>query len=280
MRELVFSREIAYIPEVFREDGELRVQIAAGTDSNHDLRRFTFPISETHLEVLRADLTRHLLLWSAILPLCTAAGSQGPLDESAAVSLLGTILFGSPDDVESLFRDIHWNMGPLLAQGADIELLKRGELFVALGSETVRSEWYRFEVYPADPTRARRIVRFSPLDVALLKYTGRYLYSGKMPTRQPDAVDPELLPEVMQVIASAEQACAGMRLSPDSREGMRFLRQKRKQELRERQRSEWQQIKQNVEREVRRAHPELVDDAVHTVSFLMCSEAADRARAF
>ncbi|MFD6069832.1 DUF6357 family protein [Amycolatopsis lurida] len=42
-----------------------------------------------------------MLLWSAILPLCEAAGIRGPLDESAAVALLDPILLGEPDDGSS-----------------------------------------------------------------------------------------------------------------------------------------------------------------------------------
>ncbi|NEE08417.1 CchlT, partial [Streptomyces sp. SID7499] len=41
---------------------------------------------------------------------------------------------------------------------------------------------------------------------------------------------------------------------------------------------DWQRMTTTVDAAVRRAHPGLVDDAVRTVSFLMCSEAADRSR--
>ncbi|MEU4445660.1 DUF6357 family protein [Actinosynnema sp. NPDC050801] len=262
--EVLFTRQNGWIPRVIRTDGELKLQLGAGADANRDPRTFHVPISDAHLEVIRDDLTRHLLLWSAILPLCTAAGIRGPLDEHAAVALLDPILFGTPDDVESLFRDIPWDKRRLIAQGADIELLERGRMFAALRSTTARSDWRRVQTYDADRDRARRGVRLAPLDAALLKYTGRYLHGGRIPTREPDAVDPDLLPEVMRVIATAEQACAGMRISPDRR-GLK-------------NNGEWHLMEQKVDHAVRHAHPNLVDDAVRTVSFLMCSEAAARTR--
>ncbi|MER7165794.1 DUF6357 family protein [Micromonospora sp. NPDC000207] len=43
-------------------------------------------------------------------------------------------------------------------------------------------------------------------------------------------------------------------------------------------RRDWDRMAATVEAAVRRAYPGLVDDAVRTVSFLMCSEAADRSR--
>ena len=69
------------------------------------------------------------------------------------------------------------------------------------------------------------------------------------------------------MIATAEQACAGMRIGRDPRRGKRATDKR-----------DWDRMAATVEAAVRRAHPELVDDAVRTVSFLMCSEAADRSR--
>ncbi|SCF18881.1 DUF6357 family protein [Micromonospora chokoriensis] len=68
---------------MIREAGELKLKLAAGADANHEPREFTVPISEAHLAVIREDLPRHLLLWSAVLPLCEAAGTEGRLDETA-----------------------------------------------------------------------------------------------------------------------------------------------------------------------------------------------------
>ncbi|MEV0650699.1 DUF6357 family protein [Phytomonospora sp. NPDC050363] len=268
MIEAVFSRENGWIPGVVNEDGELRIRLGAGADALHDPRTFDFPIEERHLEVIREDLTRHLLLWSAILPLCQAAGIRGPLDEGAAVALLDPILLGTPVEVDAYFRSIPWDKRRLIAQHADLRLLERGEVVAAMRWATVTSDWELVKKYDANRSRARRGVRLKPLDEALLKYTGRYLHGGKRPSREPKAVPARLLPEVMRVIATAEQACAGMSLSPSWGEG----------EYSQEKKAEWQRIEQEVDRAVRRAHPELAADAVRTVSFLMCSEAADRAR--
>lgn len=101
----------------------------------------------------------------------------------------------------------------------------------------------------------------------MLKYTGQYLHGATVAKRMPDAVDPALLPRVMRVIATAEQACAGMWIGRDPRRGKRATDKR-----------DWNRMETTVQAALRRAHPELVDDAVRTVSVLMCSEAADRSR--
>ncbi|WP_394359680.1 DUF6357 family protein [Amycolatopsis sp. SB7-3] len=155
MTEVLFARENGWIPRVIRENGELVLELGAGADANHDPRRFTLPISEAHFAVIRGDLVRHLLLWSAILPLCTAAGIRRPLDERAAVALLDPIRLGAPAEVELFFQDIRWDVRRLVAQGADVELLGRGRLFAALGSATERSDWSLVQRYDANRGRAR-----------------------------------------------------------------------------------------------------------------------------
>ncbi|MFF4263360.1 DUF6357 family protein [Streptomyces virginiae] len=267
MRDIVFTRTSGWIPKVIREDGELKLMLGAGADANHEPRTFTFSISEAHLAVIREDLARHLLLWSAVLPLCDAAGTRGGLDENAAVALLDPILLAAPADVDALFRRIRWDRSRLIAHGADIGLLERGQISAAMRTATETSNGKRAQEYRADRRRAERGTVLGPLDAALLRYTGRYLHGATVPRRMPDAVDPALLPEVMRVIATAEQACAGMRIGRDPRRG------KRATDKRDRDRME-----ATVEAAVRHAHPDLVDDAVRTVSLLMCSEAADRSR--
>nr|WP_260462092.1 DUF6357 family protein [Streptomyces lateritius] len=79
MSDIVFTRTSGWIPNVIREDGELKLTLGSGADANHEPRTFTFSISEAHLAVIREDLARHLLLWSAVLPLCDAAGTRGRL---------------------------------------------------------------------------------------------------------------------------------------------------------------------------------------------------------
>lgn len=267
MRDVVFTRRSGWIPNVVREDGELKLMLAAGADANHEPRTFTFPIGAAHLAVIREDLARHLLLWSALLPLCDAAGTRGRLDEDAAVALLDPVLLTSPADVDTLFRRIPWDRSRLVAHGADIELLERGQVCEAMRAATEGSNEKRAQEYHADRRRAERGAVLGPLDAAILRYTGQYLHGATIPRRIPDAVDPALLPQVMRVIATAEQACAGMRVGLDPRRGHRATDKR-----------DWDRMAATVDAAVRRAYPELADDAVRTVSFLMCSEAADRSR--
>ncbi|MEU1471675.1 DUF6357 family protein [Streptomyces sp. NPDC005761] len=267
MKDIVFTRESGWIPNVIREDGELRLMLGAGADANHAPRTFAFPISEAHLAVIREDLARHLLLWSAVLPLCDAAGTQGRLDESAAVALLDPILLSAPVDVDAFFRRIRWDRSRLIAHGADIGLLERGQVCEAMRAASETSDGKRAQEYQAERRRAERGAVLGPLDAAILKYTGQYLHGATIPRRMPDAVEPALLPEVMRVIATAEHACTGMRISRDPRRGKRATDKR-----------DWDRMATTVDAAVRRAHPELAEDALRTVSFLVCSEAADRSR--
>lgn len=267
MRDIVFTRASGWIPNVIREDGELKLMLGAGADANHAPRTFTFPIGEAHLAVIREDLARHLLLWSAVIPLCDAAGTRGGLDEDAAVALLDPILLSAPADVDAFFRHIRWDRGQLIAHGADIDLLERGQVCAAMRAATETSNRKRAQEYDANRRRAERGTVLGPLDAALLRYTGQYVHGATVPRRMPDAVDPALLTEAMRVIATAEQACAGMRIGRDPRRGKRATDKR-----------DWERMAATVDAAVRRAHPGLVDDAMRTVSFLMCSEAADRSR--
>lgn len=267
MRDVVFTRRGGWIPKVIREDGELKLMLGAGADANHEPRTFTFPIGDAHRAVIQEDLARHLLLWSAVLPLCDAAGTRGELDENAAVALLDPVLLSAPEDVDALFRRIPWDRSRLIAHGADIGLLERGQVCAALRAATETSDAKRAQEYHAHRRRAERGTVLGPLDAAILRYTGQYLHGATIPRRTPDAVAPALLPEVMRVVATAEQACAGMRISRDPRRGKRATDKR-----------DWDRMRTTVEAAVRRAHAGLADDAVRTVSFLMCSEAADRSR--
>lgn len=267
MRDIVFTRRSGWIPNVIREEGELKLALGAGADANHDPRTFAFPLGEEHLAVIREDLGRHLLLWSAVLPLCDAAGTRGPLDENAAVALLDPVLLSAPADVDALFRRIRWDRGRLVAHGADIGLLERGQVCAAMRTATETSDGTRAQKYHADRRRAERGTVLGPLDAAILMYTGQYVHGATVPRRKPDAVDPALLPQVMGVVALAEQACAGLRIGRDPRRGKRATDKR-----------DWERMETTVDAAVRRAHPELVDDAVRTVSSLICSEAADRSR--
>ncbi|MEU6312646.1 DUF6357 family protein [Streptomyces sp. NPDC047014] len=267
MRDIVFTRGSGWIPVVIRENDGLRLMLGAGADANHEPRTFTFPVEEAHLAVIREDLARHLLLWSAVLPLCEAAGTRGPLDEDAAVALLDPVLLSPPADVDALFRRIRWDRNRLVAHGADLALLGRGQVCAAMRSATGTPNEKRAQEHHADRRRAERGVVLGPLDAAILRYTGQYAHGATIPRRLPDAVDAALLPRVMRVITTAEQACAGMRIGLDPRRGNRAT-----------DKQEWERVAATVSAAVRRAHPALADDAVRTVSSLMCAETAARSR--
>jgi len=147
--EVVFARGDAWWPRVIRRDGRLQLEIAGGADALHQPRTFRLPLTEEHAAVIRDDLARHLLLWSALLPLCDAAGVRGPLKERAATSLLDRVLLREPSEVEAMFREIRWDRGQLVAQGADIALLEKGRLFDALRSARVEPDWARMRDYLA-----------------------------------------------------------------------------------------------------------------------------------
>lgn len=177
------------------------------------------------------------------------------------------LLLAVPADVDAFFQRIRWDRSRFIARGADIGLLERGQVCAAVRAAAETPNGKRVQEYEADHRRAGRNVVLAPLGAAILRYTGRYLHGATVPGRMPDAVDPALLPEVMRVIATAEQACAGMRIGRDPRRGDRAT-----------DRRDWDRTETAVEAAVRRAHPELVDDAMRAVSFLMCCEAADRSR--
>lgn len=263
MYEVVFSRMTGWLPNVVRGDDGLRLELGAGADPLHQPRTFSFPITEAHLRVIQDDLARHLLLWVAVLPLCDAAGSRGALDEEAGVALLDPILLAPADEVDDFFRTIPARTDMLVAHGADVPLLERGQLVDSLHSATEESDIQRMRAYAANRRRGRRGVRLAPPDEAVLTYVGHYVHSSTRPGRNPDDVDPELLPQVLAVVATAEDARGTTRLRGD-KGGERAVERKHV----------WKRLEKDVARAVRRAHPHLVDDAVRSVTFLMCSEAA------
>ncbi len=270
-KEVVYTRKLGWMPYVIRQNDALYLEFGAGADANHEPRTFHVPITEAHLEVIRSDFKRHLLLQTAIVPLADAAGTSGPIDESAAVALLDPILLGSEQEVEALFKDIEWHDGNLIAHHANPALLKQGQIFAAMESITLESDPKLAQEHLANRRRAERGVYLSILDIAVLKYTNQYLYGGGLASRNPDAVDPELLTQVLEVIATAEQACAGMELPTDYGQDYEHNHQRDKEE--------WNKIKNTAEGAVKNAYPDLALDTINTVSFLICSEAASRAKA-
>lgn len=263
--QLVFSRRNGWLPSVLRVDGHLRLKVVGGADALHDPREFSFPIQQSHLEVIRNDLGRHLLLLGKLLPLCYAAGIRGAIDEAAAVALLDPILLGTPDKVDALCAHERSVESQLVAHGADISLIERGEVFAASRSVTDATDWQRVREYDAGRQRAERGIILAPLDTAILQYTGQLIHGATIPRRLPDAVEAAPLTDVLDVIATAERACADLLIGCDPRRG----RDSTDEEA-------WKEVERAVRDAVDGARPRLAEDTLRSVAFLMCSEVARR----
>ena len=147
MEEFVFARENGWLPTVGREDGQLLMTLIGGTGPLHDPRSFTFPIEEVHLTVIRSSLARHLLLYSALLPLADDAGTQGPLDGEAAAGLLDRILLADAAGVDRDLLKTRWDRRTLVAHGANLKLMQRGKVLESLRHATATSDWGRVTKY-------------------------------------------------------------------------------------------------------------------------------------
>ncbi len=267
MDGVVYSRKAGGLPFVIEKDGALFLEFGAGSGPNREPRTFTLPITERHLAILRTDLTRHILLATVLYPLGDAAGTNRPLDEAKALKLVDSILFDSEMDVESLLHTVKWYEDTLIAHHANPTQLALGKVFAASKNLTAASDVTLAREYNA----SRRHLFIAPLDEAILRYTNQYLQGGGLPSRNPKAVSSENLPRVLEVIAAAEQACKGMELPADY--GTDYQR------FHERDKKEWHMIKDTVEEALHSVYPDLVSGTLNSVSFLMCNEAASRAKA-
>lgn len=267
--ELVFSRENGWIPQVIRIDGSLYLAFGAGADANHDPRPFKFPITDAHLEVIKNDLTRHFLLWSAILPLCDDAGTDRQLNDEAAIALLDPILFGTETEVEAFLKEIAWQKETLIAHHADTKLLLDGKLFDALKTVTQQADWSIVDEFRANRDRERRGIVLSELDTAVLKYTGQYIHRSGLAFRKPEAVDATLLPQVLDIIATADRAASGVEFSRETKDPEFYLIRKK----------EWKDLSTKITTALETAYPSLAEDVLASVSYLICSEAFKRSKA-
>ena len=267
MREVVFSSENGWLPKVVRGDAGLRLAIIGGAGPLHDPREFDIALTTEQADAIRDDLPRFLILYSTLMPLCDAAGIAGTIDEDAAVALLNPILLGTPDEAIVALSGVHWRKDLLVAHGADIALLERGDVLAAMERGTAAANHERAQEYRANKGRQRRGVRLSELDTAVLKYTGQYLTGANIPVRKPGSVPSRFRSQVLEVIGTAEDASAGMRIRRQPFGGSTSTRRK-----------DWDAMTAAVEKALGGAYPELAGDVVRSVAFLMCSEAADRER--
>lgn len=261
----------SWAPWVIEEGGELKIHIGIDFNRGYDIREFLFPIADEHLEVIRADLRRHLLLWCVLEQLCERAGAQdrsGKPNKKKARAAIDLVLRGSEREIEEYFTREQVPTRRLIAHGANAKKLEKGELFAALkGEVTATSNWDLVWEYEINRDRARRGVHLSAFDVTLLKYLNKYLHMGALSSRRPDAVDPAVLPRVLEVIAVAERACARIELPADKPYPDPAWSKG------------WDDIDRAVRHGLQEVYPDLSEDTVNAISFLMGSEAADRARA-
>ncbi|MGO1226171.1 MULTISPECIES: DUF6357 family protein [unclassified Brachybacterium] len=266
MTDTVFVRSTRWLPWVRRteEDG-LELVLVGGADATHDPREFPLPIQEEHLAVLREDLPRHVLLAALMQPLYDDAGIRDPLDARAASALLRTVLLGSPAQIDALAAGAQQVDSYLIGHGADAEALARGELFRAARGVTESVDHARRAEHDAARRRAGRGIVLGPLDTAILDYTGQRLHGGGVPRRLPDAVEPSMLPTVLEVIAEVEAACEGMQIRRDPRRGATGT-----------DKQDWRRIEAATEAALVRLHPELSAATVRSLCALVGGEAADR----
>ena len=76
MRDVVYAvEERGWLPTVIREGDQLQLVMGIDVNRGYDIREFQFPITEQHLDVPRASLSRHLILWCMLAPLAEKAGT-------------------------------------------------------------------------------------------------------------------------------------------------------------------------------------------------------------
>lgn len=265
---LIFERSNPFLGRVIQADDGLSFVFPAGADANHDPRTFSFQIQKNHLEIIRNSLQRHMLLLSALSTLADRAGTEGDFDKDTAIALLDPILLGTEAEVEMLFKKIDWNIGVLIASGANASLMEQGALFEGTTLVTEAMDWNRFWEYRAEKDLAERGVSLLELDREILQFTGLYPHKATIPSRRPDKTNPTLLPKILEIISTGEQVALQHDLPSWSTREYTSI-----------QKDEWQQMETRIVEAVSGKYPELSSDAVRAISYLLCSEAVDRVRA-
>lgn len=259
-----------WAPRVVRIQDELNIEIGIDFNRGYDIREFLFSITEEHLEVIRTNLIRHLLLWCVLEQLCLKAGMHNRQDKpnkKKTQEVINLVLLGTEPGIEKYFIAEQVPTRMLIAHGANAHKLEEGKIFTAFeDGVTSTGNWDLVWEYEINHDRARRGVHLSAFDVVMLKYLNKYLHMGTLPSRRPDAINPSELPEVLKVIEVAERACDGIELPAD------------KQYPDPEWSAGWRTIEEAVRRGLSREYPDLSEDTVNAICFLMGSEAADRVR--
>ena len=260
MRDVVYAvEERGWLPKVVREGDQLQLIMGIDVNRGYDIHEYQFPITEQHLDVLRASLARHLILWCVLAPLAEKAGTgdrRGTPDPKLAAEAMDTVLFGSEQQVEAYVAE-GVRLGALqrlIAHGGDPTLIGEGRVFRALeGRVRVAADWKLVREHRADEARAASGVHLGLLDQALLRYTNRYEGWSGLGSRRPEQVPASMLSIVLDVITSAELATVD--LAPTAPRG------------------DWEST---VGVALRKARPELLDEPIRAVAWLLRDEGPAR----
>ena len=142
----------------------------------------------------------------------------------------------------------------LIAHGGDPTLIGEGRVFRALeGRVRVAADWKLVREHRADEARAASGVHLGLLDQALLRYTNRYEGWSGLGSRRPEQVPASMLSIVLDVITSAELATVD--LAPTAPRG------------------DWEST---VGVALRKARPELLDEPIRAVAWLLRDEGPAR----
>lgn len=171
-------------PYVTDEDGELRLHLAQYASDADKVGEFSWPMTEQHLEVLRQDQLRRMLLVNVLGTRCRHRWNddltQLPHPRRVAEAL-DTILLADEDALVDWLGGTRWSREGFL-RGCEAEGL----------GEQGRSLVDRVSQGPTD------------LDLALVAFCGGEDPRPKQVRRTPEAVAPEILPELLHLIDSVE----------------------------------------------------------------------------
>lgn len=189
MREVVFGVDFpGWGPYVTREDGELRLHLAQYASDADKVGEFDWPMTEQHLEVLRQDELRRMVLVNVLVARCRHRWNddltQLP-DPRRVADALDTVLLADEHALVDWLGGTRWSRDGFL-RGCDAEgLAQQGRALVE-----------RVAHGPTD------------LDLALVAFCGGEDPRPKQVRRTPEAVPPEILPELLHLIDSVEWRAA------------------------------------------------------------------------
>lgn len=171
-------------PYVTKGDGELRLHLAQYASDADKVGEFDWPMTERHFEVLREDELRRLLLVNVLVTRCRHRSnddlSRLP-DPRRVAAALDTILLADDKELVDWLGGTRWSRDGFL-RGCDQEGL--GEEGRALVDRVTQG--------PTD------------LDLALVAFCGGEDPRPQEVRRTPEAVPPEILPELLHLIDSVE----------------------------------------------------------------------------